>query len=65
MVIATEKIDVLIRNGGAVCCQGGDGITHIERPADGDYCYDADIWKILEDPDDYGTYNVIHVGNHF
>ena len=64
MVIATEKIDVLIRHGGAVSCQGGDGITHIERPADGDYCYDADMWKVLEDPDDYGKYNVVHVGNH-
>ena len=31
MIIATEKVDVLTRHGGAVACQGGDGIIHIER----------------------------------
>ena len=64
MVIATEKIDVIVYNGGAGSRRCGNGITHIERPADGDYCYDADMWKVLEDPDDYGKYNVVHVGDH-
>jgi len=63
MVIATEKTDVLIRSGGAVSCQGGDGITYIER-TDNDCFYDADVWKVVENPDDYSM-SVVHVGNHF
>lgn len=61
MVTTTEKIDVLIYNGGAGSRQGGDGITYIER-TDNDCFYDADIWKVVENPD----YNmsVVHVGDH-
>ena len=61
MVIATEKTDVLIRDGGAVSCQGGDGITYIGR-TDNDYFYDADIWKVVENPD--YSMSVVHVGDH-
>lgn len=65
MVISTEKIDVLIRNGGAVICQGGDGITYIERPPDRtDSPPEADVWKVCEDPNDYSM-SVVHTGDHF
>ena len=61
MVIATEKIDVLIYNGGAGSRPCGNGITHIERTDSSD---DADIWKVVENPDDYSM-SVVHVGDHF
>lgn len=62
MVTTTEKTDVLIRNGGAVSCQGGDGITYIEHGID--ISDDADVWKVGESPDDYSM-SVVHVGDHF
>ena len=62
MVTTTEKIDVLIRNGGAVSCQGGDGITYIEHGID--IFDDADVGTIVENPDDYSM-SVVHVGDHF
>ena len=63
MVIATEKIDVIVKNGGAGSRSCGNVITHIER-TNSDCFYDADMWKVTEDLDDYGTYNVVHVGDH-
>lgn len=61
MVITTEKIDVLVYNGGAGSRCGGNGITHIERTDSSD---EADIWKVVENPNDYSMF-VVHVGNHF
>lgn len=61
MVIATEKVDVLIRHGGAVACQGGDGIILIER-TDNDCFYDSDIWAVVENLD--YSMSVVHVGDH-
>lgn len=47
MVIATEKIDVLIYNGGAGSRTCGNGITYIERPPDRtDSPPEADVWKV-------------------
>lgn len=61
MVTTTEKTDVLIRNGGAVSCQGGDGITYIEHGID--IFDDADVWTVVENPD--YSMSVVHVGDHF
>ena len=63
MVTTTEKTDVLIRNGGAVICQGGDGITYIEHGIDIFDFDGADVWKVVEDPYDYSM-SVVHVGDH-
>lgn len=63
MVIATEKIDVLIYNGGPGIRTCGNGITYIDRKDNGEYPYDADIWKVVEDPNDFSMF-VVHVGDH-
>lgn len=62
MVTTTEKIDVLIYNGGAGSRQCGDGITYIEHGID--ISDDADVWKVVESPDDYSM-SVVPVGDHF
>lgn len=62
VITVTEKIDVIVYNGGASSRTCGNGITYIEHGID--IFDDADVWKVVECPKDYSM-SVVHVGDHF